>query len=123
MPKAKQDTDALQAMQEASYRERDQVVLQLSKEIKQYMKSFLTAFEDVKPDTPFSVVDIMGWSQRYQTIIRSRDENHDFQLPAIFHNAYALGKLLKKSQVELGLRYAGTYGNRAIYTVERESDG
>lgn len=117
--KTKASTDAVQAMQETLNSKQDKVVLQLSPEIRLYLKAFLRAFKEVRPDNPFSVLDIMGWARKYQAIVKS-DKDPDFKLPSIFYNAYSLGKLLKKSQEELGLQSVGTYGNRAIYTAKED---
>lgn len=106
---------ALQAMQEAQQSNLDVVVLQLDPIVKAHLRSFTQAFEEVSPGNPFSVLDIMGWSLRYWAILQKADPK--VRAPAIFNNAYALGKLLKRNQEELGIQSAGTYGNRAIYTV------
>ena len=123
MPKTrtKTSTDAVRAMQETLHSRQDRVVLQLSPEIQLHLKAFLRAFEEVSPDNPFSVLDIMSWARKYQAIVKS-DKDPDFKLPSIFYNAYSLGKLLKKCQEELGLQSVGTYGNRAIYTTKEGSE-
>ncbi len=121
--RSKASTDAVQAMQEVLHHGHDKVVLRLNPETRQYLKTFLAAFEEVKPDTPFSVLDVMGWALKYQAIMRAANGDLDFRMPAVFYNAYALGRLLKKSQEELGFQYAGSYGNRAIYNVGGGTDG
>ncbi len=126
MPKAKDkvkaNVDAVQAMQEALYHSQNKVVLQLDPEIRRYMEIFLAAFSEVKPDMPFSVLDVMGWAGKYQAIIRAGDADLNFNMPGIFSNAYALGKLLMKSQGPLGYQHAGSYGNRAIYSIGSVAD-
>ncbi|KKL87493.1 hypothetical protein LCGC14_1934150 [marine sediment metagenome] len=121
MPKPAQD--ALQAMREAMEPKKGEVVLTLDSEVKRYLAAFTGAFDEVSPDTPFSVLDIVNWAHKYQALRSEGKDTPDFVLPAIFYNAYALGRLLKKSQVDLDIQFAGTYGNRAIYTVGRPSDG
>lgn len=127
MPKAKArvkaDVDAVQAMQEALYHGQGKVVLQLDPETRRYIETFLVAFSEVKPDMPFSVLDVMGWACKYQAIRRARDADLNFNMPGIFSNAYALGKLLMKSQDLLGYQHAGSYGNRAIYSIGGVTDG
>jgi hypothetical protein len=119
---SKATPDAVQAMQEAMYHKKDEVVLKLDPLVRQHLEAFLSAFEEISSGTPFSVVDVINWACRYQAIRSSDEDEPNFVMPAIFHNAYALGRLLKKSQTELGIQFAGTYGNRAIYTVGRSED-
>lgn len=120
--KVKPNVDAIQAMQEAVHRSQDVVVLKLDPETRRYLEVFLKAFEEVRPDTPFSVLDVMRWAHKYQAIIEPKEGNVGFRLPSIFYNAYTLGKLLKKSQEELGYLHAGSYGNRSIYSIGGKAD-
>lgn len=120
---AKPAQDAIQAMKEAMERKKDEVVLTLDSEVERHLGAFTSSFDEVSPGTPFSVLDIVNWAHKYQALRSKNKDDRDFTMPAIFYNAYALGKLLKRSQVELGIQFAGTYGNRAIYTVGRSKDG
>lgn len=114
--------DAIQAMKETMKRKKDEVVLTLDPEVEQHLEAFTSSFDEVSPGTPFSVLNIVDWAHKYQALRSKRKGDRDFTLPAIFYNAYALGKLLKRNQAELGIQFAGTYGNRAIYTVGRPKD-
>ncbi len=114
---AKPSKPALQAMKETLQTSHDVVVLQLDPTIKAHLDTFTQVFEEVSPGNPFSVLDVMNWARKYQAILAEEGKDATVRMPAIFNNAYALGKLLKKSQEELGIQSAGTYGNRAIYTV------
>lgn len=115
--------DAIQAMKEVMEHKKNEVVLTLDSEVKLHLGAFTSSFDEVSPSTPFNVLDIINWAHKYQALRSKGKGTHDFTLPPIFYNTYALGKLLKRNQEELDIQFAGTYGNRAIYTVGRSKDG
>ena len=84
-------------------------------------KLFRDAFLQTHPDDTFKAPDVLSWAGEYQRLLYSESKDADV-LPNEFFNAYSMGRMLKAHQETLGIKFVGTYGNRAVYTLMQEVD-
>ncbi len=82
-------------------------------------KLFREAFIQAHPDDTFKAPDVMRWAGEYQRLLYSESKDAG-ALPSEFFNAYSMGRLLKAHQEILGIKFVGTYGNRAVYVIVQE---
>lgn len=63
----------------------------------------------------FSAKDVCTWAKKYY-------EAAGQDIPYILTSSYSLGKFLRNNIKLLPFEYLGTYGNRAIYGMEKVDD-
>ena len=103
---------ALQALQKA-VADKSNRAHTLPKGFLKLFALFRDATNEAFPDGTFTAPSVVSWAGEYQRL-------GGIQVPDVFFNTYALGKLLKSHQGTLGIQFVGTYGNRAVYSVLQE---